>query len=205
MFIGIKMSDDIPTKEDFIRNNIDLDRSKGWELISASTIMKNEFKYSSAKFEIVQSYLHAIDILSNPSCNGSYNPNLKIVSLRSIWVPYLFLCRQAVELSLKNALELTHIEINKPTHNIKELWDIFVEQNKSFILEEEKGFIKRISVLVEVLDFLDNDGSHFRYSTSNYNELYREKPYLINPKRFSDEVHSMALTLNCIDISLFIR
>ncbi len=44
MFFGIKMSDDIPTKEDFIRNNIDLDRSKGWELISASTIMKNEFK-----------------------------------------------------------------------------------------------------------------------------------------------------------------
>ena len=74
MFIGIKMSDDIPTKEDFIRNSIDLDRSKGWELISASTIMKNEFKYSGAKFEIVQSYLHAIDILSNPSYNGSYTP-----------------------------------------------------------------------------------------------------------------------------------
>lgn len=48
MFIGIKMSDDILTKEDFIRNSIDLDRSKGWELISASTIMKNEFKYSMA-------------------------------------------------------------------------------------------------------------------------------------------------------------
>ena len=60
------MSDDIPTKEDFIRNSIDLDRSKGWKLISASTIMKNEFKYSGEKFEIVQSYLHAIDILSNP-------------------------------------------------------------------------------------------------------------------------------------------
>lgn len=66
MFLGIKMSDDIPTKEDFIRNSIDLDRSKGWKLISASTIMKNEFKYSGEKFEIVQSYLHAIDILSNP-------------------------------------------------------------------------------------------------------------------------------------------
>lgn len=34
MFLGIKTSDDIPTKEDFIRNSIDLDRSKGWELIS---------------------------------------------------------------------------------------------------------------------------------------------------------------------------
>ncbi|MDD7166141.1 MAG: hypothetical protein PUI31_05670 [Clostridia bacterium] len=74
MFIGIKMSDDIPTKEGFIRNSIDLDRSKGWELVSASTIMKNEFKYSGAKFEIVQSYLHAIDIFSNPSYNGSYTP-----------------------------------------------------------------------------------------------------------------------------------
>ena len=45
MFIGIKMSDDIPTKEGFIRNSIDLDRSKGWELVSASTIMKNEFTH----------------------------------------------------------------------------------------------------------------------------------------------------------------
>ena len=81
MFIGVKMDDNIPTTEDFIRNNIDLDRSTGWELISASTIMKKEFKYSGAKCEIVQSYLHAIDILSNPAYNGSYNPNLKI-SLR---------------------------------------------------------------------------------------------------------------------------
>ena len=40
---------------------------------------------------------------------------------------------------------------------------------------------------------------------SNKNYLYRGKPYLINPKRFSDEVHSMALTLNCINISLFNR
>lgn len=28
---------------------------------------------------------------------------------------------------------------------------------------------------------------------------------IINPKRFSDEVHSMALTLKSIDVSLFIR
>lgn len=34
MFLGIKMSDDIPTKEDFIRNSTDLDRSKGWKLVS---------------------------------------------------------------------------------------------------------------------------------------------------------------------------
>ena len=205
MFINIKMNNDIPQKEDFIRNNIDLDRSKGWELISASTIMKQEFKYSSAKFEIIQSYLHAIDILSNPSYNGSYNPNLKIVSLRSIWVPFLFLCRQAVELSLKNALELTNIKIQTPTHNIKELWEIFVDKNKTYIFEGEQRLIQRISVLIEVLDSLDNDGSHFRYSTSNNDELYRKEPYLINPKRFSDEVHGMALAMNCIDISLFNR
>lgn len=201
MFIGIKMRDNIPTKEDFFRENNDWDRSKGWELISASSIMKKEFQYSGAKFEIVQSYLHAIDILSN----SSYNQDFKIVSFRSVWVPFLFLCRQAVELSLKNALELTNIEIKGPTHNIKKLWTKFVKENKSYILEEEQCFIKRISVLVEVLDYLDNDGSHFRYSTSNSNDLYRETPYLINPKRFSDEVHSMALTLNCINISLFDR
>ena len=199
MFLGIKMSNNIPTREDFIRNSIDLHKSEGWELISASTIMKKEFKYGSSKFEIVQSYLHAIDILSN----SSYNQNLKIVSLRSVWVPFLFLCRQTVELSLKNALEITNIEVKKPTHNIQELWTLFLKNNKTYFLEEEKVFIERISVLIEVLDSLDNNGSHFRYSTSNNNELYRDKPYLINPKRFSDEVHGMALTLNCIDISLF--
>ena len=199
MFIGVKMSDNIPTREDFVRNSIDLNKSDGWELISASTIMKKEFKYSSSKFEIVQSYLQAIDILSN----SSYNQNLKIVSLRSVWVPFLFLCRQAVELSLKNALEITNIEINTPTHNIQKLWSFFLEKNRSYILDQEEGIIKRISVLVEVLDSLDNDGSHFRYSTSNNDELYREKPYLINPKRFSDEIHGMVLTLNCIDVSLF--
>ena len=199
MFIGVKMSDNIPTREDFVRNSIDLNKTGGWELISASAIMKKEFKYGSSKFEIVQSYLHAIDILSN----SSYNQNLKIISLRSVWVPFLFLCRQAVELSLKNALEITNIKINTPTHNIQKLWSLFLEKNRAHILEQEEDIIKRISVLVEVLDSLDNDGSHFRYSTSNNDELYREKPYLINPKRFSDEIHGMVLTLNCIDVSLF--
>lgn len=97
------MSDDIPTKEDFIRNSIDLDRSKGWELISASTIMKNEFKYSGAKFEIVQSYLHAIDILSNPSYNGSYNQNFKIVSL--------FIARKPVEFVNEYDIEIVFFAI----------------------------------------------------------------------------------------------
>ena len=73
------------------------------------------------------------------------------LSLRSVWIPFLFLCRQAVELSLKNALKLTNIEIKRPTHNTKELWDVFVKKNKTYIFEGEQCFIKRISVLVEVL------------------------------------------------------
>lgn len=44
MFMGVKMSDNIPRKGDFIRNSIDLDKSNDWELISASTIMRNEYK-----------------------------------------------------------------------------------------------------------------------------------------------------------------
>ena len=197
MFINIKMSNDIPKKEDFVRYNINLDTSKDWELISASTIMKNEYKYGGSKFEIVQSYLHAIDILSK-----SNSFPIKIISLRSIWVPFLFLCRQVVELSLKNALELTNIRFRNPTHDIKELWQLFLKENEKYINEEDKKFIQRISILIDVLDMLDNDGSHFRYTTSNKNKLYREKPFFINPKLFCDEVHGLALTLNQIDISL---
>ena len=45
------MSDAIPTKEDFVRENIDATKSADWELISASTIAREEFKYGVAKFE----------------------------------------------------------------------------------------------------------------------------------------------------------
>ena len=190
------MRDPIPNEDDFIRDHLDLDKSDGWELISASSVMREEFQYSGAKFEIVQSYLHAIDLLAaEPKNYGKY----KLISMRTVWVPLLFLCRHVMELSLKNALELTNVKVEKPTHNIASLWKKFVESNRPHITKEDRPIIDRIAVLVKVLSKLDPDGEHFRYSTSNKNELFRDKPYLINPKRFSDEVHSAVLALNNID------
>lgn len=197
MFKHLVMHDPVPDEDDFVRDHIDLDKkSDGWELVSVSSIIKKELQRSGAKFEIVQSYLHAIDVLAAEPQNYS---RFKIISMRTVWVPLLFLCRHAVELSLKNALELTNVKVEKPTHNITSLWKKIVESNRPHITKEDRPIIDRIAVLVKVLSKLDPDGEHFRYSTSNKNELFRAKPYLINPKRFSDEVHGAVLALNNID------
>lgn len=79
----------------------------------------------------------------------------------------------------------------------------FLNSNNRFLTEKDYKVIERITVLINVLDEIDEDGSHFRYSTSNDNKLYREKPYAINPKVFSDEVHGMVLALISIDPCLF--
>lgn len=200
LFKRIRMSDAIPTKEDFVRENIDANKSADWELISASTIVREEFKYGMAKFEIVQSYLHAIDILGS---NGNPNKELKLISMRSVWVPFLYLCRQTIELALKNTLECMNITLSGPTHDIQTLWNLFLEGTANYSSDEDKPFLKRISVLIEVINDLDADGSHFRYSTSNQNQLYRDKPYIINPKRFSDEVHGLVVALMSLDYSFW--
>lgn len=129
MFERIVTTDPIPTREDFIRESINLDESEDWELVSSSTLMKPQYKYSGAKFEIVQSYLRAIEVLSEMV---SLNKGIKIISLRTVWVPFLFLCRHTAELAIKNALEISRIEIPKRLHNISKLWSLFLTVTTDF-------------------------------------------------------------------------
>ena len=196
------MSNDCPHNDDFLRinhNNLDLKDLKNWELVSASTKMKDEYKYGASKFEMVQSYLHAASILSDNLCIN----DIKLISLRSICIPFLYLCRHTAELAVKNALEITNIKINTPSHKIKKMWKLFIEKNQLYINDNETAFIDRISTFVDILDTIDDDGIHLRYATSNNNELYRKTPLLINPNTFITELSNMVVTLSCIDIRLF--
>lgn len=150
-----------------------------------------------SKIEIIYSYLHAAEILSK---NINLNKNIKLLSLSNVCMPFLYLCRQTAELTIKFALEITNIKIAKPTHNIKSLWELFIEKNESEILEQDKPYIEIVTKFVDVLNLIDNDGMHLRYATSNKNEVYREKPYLINSKNFIIELSNLVTILTNIDL-----
>lgn len=197
MFSNLKISDHIKSQDELVRNSIDLKNSQDWELVCVSSIAKEEVKYSMSKIEIIYSYLHAADILSK---NINLNGNIKVLTLSNVCLPFLYLCRQTAELAIKYALEITGIKIPKPTHNIKNLWKRFKEENEDKIFEKDKAFIDIVSNFVDVISLIDYDGMHLRYATSNENKLYRDKPYLIHPKNFIAELNNLVIILTNIDL-----
>ena len=143
-------------------------------MVSSASLMKSEFKYEGSKFEILQSYAHAVEILANIS---NTNGGLNIISMRSVWIPFLFLCRHTIELAIKYALDITKINIPKKEHHISKLWKLFVDRNRELFDENDTKIIQRIDTLISVLCEVDDDGSHMRYATSNDDLLYRVKPF----------------------------
>lgn len=198
MFKSIKISDSIPQKDELIRNSLDVDNLLNWEMVGLSAVVKKPFKNIISKFEIIQSYLKAAELLSQ-----NINNTVKTLSFRSLGIPFLYLCRQTVELSIKFALEITNVKINKPSHNIKKLWEEFIVKNKMYISNEEKMYIDRITFFIDILNSIDCDGSHFRYAASNNEEIYREKPFFINSEKIVNELLNMVSIIHAIDIDLF--
>ena len=73
-------------------------------LLSITPIMKDEYKKAQAEKEYARSYLEGAKRLAELSKTPKNSPVLIVLGEYSLAVPCLFLCRQAMELEIKNAI-----------------------------------------------------------------------------------------------------
>ena len=73
-----------------------------WDCVSISPFFKEEFRNKTAEKEIADAYLHSAECLymclhreNNPD-NG-----IKVFRMNQMCMPFLFLCRHTIELSIK--------------------------------------------------------------------------------------------------------
>lgn len=73
-----------------------------WDMVSASSILKKEFKDCENEKEIINSYANAVNYIAN-GIKEQNHPSAGVLNVRmnSLVVPFIFLCRHTVELILK--------------------------------------------------------------------------------------------------------
>ena len=141
-----------------------------WELVKTSTILKSEYKQGN--IEIACSYLNAAKKIYLDLKNEIHSQNgITTLRINQLTIPFLYLCRHSIELSIKVVLDYNKITYGN-IHNLKELFSkLSIEDklNDDYIL------------LIEVLDFIDDKGMWLRYDRDLKNKKeYIEKPLFIN-------------------------
>lgn len=142
-----------------------------WDFISISPFFKEELRDKTAEKEIIDAYLHSAECLymcfhkeNNPD-NG-----IKVFRMNQMCMPFLFLCRHTIELSIKAVLNKKEGKAKK-IHKLKELW----EELKKVIELNNDDF----DMLIEVLNTIDDDGCKLRYSNDGKGNNYNEKPCFV--------------------------
>ena len=161
-------------KNRFIRERIDLKKGEGhdWDLLCTSSLYKENLRKNSGKKEMIQSYLNASKKLYEIFKRYNHpDPMISVIWSDPLCIPFLFLCRHTIELSIKYYLENHNISFNS-IHNIKKLYKKTNIENQEY------------NELIQAFNTLDKTGTMLRYSVDNSDNEYRNKPYFIK----SDEI-----------------
>lgn len=182
------------TKEMFVRNGFDGYISNDWDIIACSSIFKEEFKDNEAEKEIILGYANALNCIAESLLKQNHSSNV-VMTFRtnSLAIPFIFLARHTVELTLKYICGLLNIKY-KPKHNLIPLWDEIIAAFYKYDLLQDDS-LDDIKVFIAALEDLDKDGSHSRYSKDNKDTLYNDKPRFINVKNINNFIQDFFIKL----------
>lgn len=166
-------------KEELIRHQFNGRTTEiyDWECLTPTIFLKESLKADIAEKEMIMAYLRAAELL----CSGLLRDNnplyhMKVVRSNQICMPFLYVCRHSLELSIKFRIRF-HIKKTVSGHKLSELYEKLISN-----IPELKNNIE-LSILIEVLNEIDDDGCKLRYSKDKKDNVYQEKPTFIKADR----------------------
>lgn len=182
------------SREMFVRDNFKGYISDEWDIVSPSTIFKDEYKNDESEKEVVLSYANALNCVTDSLLKQNHSGGaILMVRINSLAIPFIFLARHTVELALKYICRLLNIEYQS-RHGLKILWDKIVAKLYEFDSKHD-GKLEDIGIFISVLEELDCDGSHSRYSKDKNGNLYNNKPKFINVKNINNFIQDRFIKL----------
>lgn len=149
-------------------------------------VLKDEFRANYAEIELIESYRLALykmcesiktdwTLCTLPKIeriNTFTEPNIKVLSTYSLGIPFLFMARHLIELSLKYYLE-TKKDVTVTGHRISKLWAECKKETPGLSNHGYDDFIDAISAL-------DDDELNFRYTKDKNGKEYKNEPISID-------------------------
>lgn len=153
----------------FIQEQINIAKgeAKEWDLLSTSLLYKETIRKDEGKKELIYSYLTSSKEMYIIFKRKTHpDKGLTLILENPLCIPFLFLCRHTLELSLKYYMEHHNIKFNHE-HSIKNLF-------KKTDIESQD-----YSELIDAFDILDKTGTMLRYSVDNADNEFRNKPLFV--------------------------
>ncbi len=184
----------------YLRDKVDFSDSNWdrWILLRFSSFFKEEVRLERAEIELVESYRLAFDkmyetikndqLLCNPRIeeeNSIVRPHVMVFRTYSLGIPFIFLARHLVELSIKRFLEANGSSV-ETGHKISDLWAKCKKNAPAFSAYDD---------VIECLTIIDNDELHFRYVKDKNGKEYDNKPIFIDYTRIYRRVRQLSTNL----------
>lgn len=140
----------------------------------SSLFLREPYKEESFEHEFIYGFLKAATVIAKSNHQQKTTQKLYgiyCLSSVSLALPCLYLCRHAIELTLKRAIKQIG---GKPkiTHNLIDLWNSFrsylsekIIQNKKMTAQDEK-LLTDLFRFISIMDTFDDTGEKLRYSKS---------------------------------------
>lgn len=176
-------------EEDYIKykmNGLSDPDGEYYQVLSYSLLIKNEIACSMAEEEYINSYIKAANIIAKNNDDSSSAVKI-IVGNCSLALPCIYLCRQALELSIKRSISKKN-QSYEPIHNIKELW----ENYKKIIINElatseEKELLENMEKFIDIICKFDNkNGTKLRYPVKKDGTLSQDEFFFVNLKHLTE-------------------
>ena len=156
-------------------NGFDDPDLKTFQFLSYSPMLKQKFVRDTAEKEYINSYIVAAKIIAENS--KLENPAIKfVIKDYSLALPCIFLCRQAIELSIKRSLTKRKHPYEY-IHTLKDLWAEFEEsvENESKT-DDDIRLLNAMRLFVSLISEFDNkNGTRLRYSEDKGGKMSQEK------------------------------
>lgn len=144
-----------------------------WECLTPTVFLKKDVKDDIAEKEMIMAYLRAAELLYSGLIMDN-NPayHIKVLRTNQICMPFLYVCRHSLELSIKLRIRF-ETKNSVSGHKLSELYSKLINGLPGLKNNME------LSVLVDVLNEIDDDGCKLRYSKDKSDKMYQEKPTFI--------------------------
>ncbi|GEQ15683.1 HEPN domain-containing protein [Clostridium butyricum] len=173
-----------------------------FNLITFSSVLKEEVREYKIQVEFIKSYLESAKILSERLVDmGKVQIGIsKVFYSYSLTIPIIYLCRHCLELAIKYAIFCIDGKPKK-VHGLNKIWSSFLSYLPKDISENDKDLLKKMGDFIRNIDLLDDTGTNFRYPSDQNEVCIKNKFYWANSKLIVTTTEKFVKQLETIDIN----
>lgn len=164
-------------------NDPDLEK---FQFLSYSPTIKEEFAHNKAEEEYIDSYIEAAKIIAKNSKVA--NPIIQFtIKEYSLALPCIFLCRQALELSIKRSISKKKLPY-AAIHNLQDLWKKLRDAiGNELCSSEDSELLDNMEMFIVLMGEFDNEkGTKLRYSEGKDGKASQDKLVFVNLQQITE-------------------